>query len=811
MLKKRILASSMASVMALSAVSVVAFADETTTSDIKTEVVTLAQLKEFIKEQEEFAKKELDKYGDIQSGRLNDAIDHAKGVADDSNAESDEFTAAYQMLKAVKSSLQIYTADELQELIDSSKSKYDTNNVLNEDLQDTRWTEESWDEFEDAYDDADRYVDSGDGRIICDAYCRLDDAISGLKDSGYVTKSEFRAVYNEFENIINSSKKYQDWRRGVCTVNPTTGKAKQDGVSVDLTLTRFVSFEDLKTIVYGDSNIKYDTSGKTIVLDNGNDLDAETTWINTNGEASVEAFVKKAYDDLTTKAKATNKTSDSDIKNAYKAAKEAIAVFNGWEVDEYDTGNVRDIKKLNEANTAMVIKKGWANTWLGALNTAIKTDASTSGSDAILDIDTANGKVTVNDKIKEDGYELCIDKDGYLLQDDTDGHYVTKDAYEALSDEQKAALDFKKYTLIKKGNDITKYIPINQYTAKDENDDLVDALKLVDKYAAEERLDKDDRDFKAHCSDNIVDGKDMVDLDTWNGIAKYEGSAAEYAILFRNLQYVYDDYNASYKDRYSLDDVIALIAKSDELIEKTADAAALADVNTALVTARKIAKEFVSYAKANGAYKANKPIKYTSDYENAFGASDWVCSAGDGVYSTNVYVKLKKYYDECAKKLKDYPVSYGEVLELIAEVSDGLDAEIYGSSASSIKTLVADIAYRISVLDATGEINEPFDEDRAAVVYNRVFIGDGSSDAEKTLNDKYNALNAAVEAATAEPEKPEIVMGDIDGVPGITPADATAALDLFLNDEYIEAADMNHDGFITPADAYLILEAWLEA
>ena len=138
MLKKRILASSMASVMALSSVSVVAFADETATADYG-ETVTKSELKEYVASFDDFVKKELPEYGTVQTQQFKNALKYAKNISSAKDPADEEVVAAYQMLKNIRESMQMYSADQLKDLVDDCKEDYETKNVLNAAFKDKSW------------------------------------------------------------------------------------------------------------------------------------------------------------------------------------------------------------------------------------------------------------------------------------------------------------------------------------------------------------------------------------------------------------------------------------------------------------------------------------------------------------------------------------------------------------------------------------------------------------------------------------------------------------------------------------------------
>lgn len=205
MLKKRILASSMASVMALTSIASVAFAD-----DIKTEAVTKKQLEDYVKTFDRGEK--IYTYGSVQGEQLLDALEYADNVIANTSTATD-INAAYQMLKAVEKSLKTYSVTELQELINESKPIIEEDNKLNSE-NDLKYTDGSFGAFAIAYGDATAVVTTADSRLITDAYLDLADAKANLKLMPTVTKQRFTSALKEFETAMNYTK-YDSWRRGI--------------------------------------------------------------------------------------------------------------------------------------------------------------------------------------------------------------------------------------------------------------------------------------------------------------------------------------------------------------------------------------------------------------------------------------------------------------------------------------------------------------------------------------------------------------------------------------------------------------------
>lgn len=447
-MKKRIFAASMASVMALSSVSVVAFADETKAD--YGEAVTKAELKEYVKSFDAFVEDKLDDYGTIQAGWFNDALDAAQVVIDNRDATADDINAAYQMLKAVNDKLAMYTGTQVKELVEECKSDYETENNYNAAFKDEIWKTESFDAFVDAYDRAEAYADDEDPAELNDAYLELDIAHSNLEAKDKVSKSEFRAAYQSYIELRDGNYDYEFWRRGTCSVNATTGGYKDiKGKKLNLTSASYVTFGELYNIVFGSSDAVLWDATK-----NGRDRGvAEPTkgdsWIkygdvNGGSTSSVSDYIDKAYKYFLTNAE-SNVTTDEDIYNAYKSAVEAVKVYKGWTATKVNGSKSVILDDLLDDYRAKFIKNGAADALVTSLGNAVewnddhtkllvKTVASANG---IL-IDKTTKKIVLNDS------------DNKTYWSNASSNADKKDYVEKLE---------KKGTF-KEGDDITKYIPI---------------------------------------------------------------------------------------------------------------------------------------------------------------------------------------------------------------------------------------------------------------------------------------------------------------------------------------------------------------
>lgn len=211
-MKKRIIVSTMASVMAINAVSsMVASADF---ADVKTMVVNKAQLQDFVendKELVDLVNGGIEQYGTVSGEKFMNAYEYASAIAYDEKASANEVTAAWLMLKAAKDKLGFHTKEELQGLIRQYKGDYDRQNQLNE--YDLIYTEDSYNEFVTAYVEALDAVESDDRLVITDAYEKLDSKGKALNKLDTVKKSDMHAAKVAFEEALKLEFAWQPWAR----------------------------------------------------------------------------------------------------------------------------------------------------------------------------------------------------------------------------------------------------------------------------------------------------------------------------------------------------------------------------------------------------------------------------------------------------------------------------------------------------------------------------------------------------------------------------------------------------------------------
>lgn len=280
-MKKRIIASTMASVMALGAVSsMVASAD---VADFKDQSATKSDLEKLMKDKEitDLIDGGIDNYGSKSGEKFQKAVDFANAVLEDDDATNDDYSVAYQMVKAAKGALQQYTKDDLKLLLSQCKGAFNTNNQLNDD--DAKYTESTWDAFSSAYDSADSSQDSDDILETTDAYEELDDAFKKLNTLPTKTKAQIEAARKAYQDALKKEYDFQPWQRG--TVSGT--KTDYDG----------------KTFAWG------------------------ALYANI---ASGEDAVMKAYNDFT-EIKGRTVTSNPTIVDAVDAMNEAASVLKAFD------------------------------------------------------------------------------------------------------------------------------------------------------------------------------------------------------------------------------------------------------------------------------------------------------------------------------------------------------------------------------------------------------------------------------------------------------------------------------------------------
>lgn len=298
-MKKRIIASGMASVMALSAgASLIASAD---IADYKTQYVTKAELTKLLADPDiTYLTEEghINDYGSTSGARFNKAVDYANAVLADENSSNEEATAAYLMVKAAKDALVFHDARELADLIEPKRAMYIAGNYLN-DLYEPKYKTDEYNDFEDAFTVADDLLNSDDLLAITDAYEDFQ-AKMNPTPMDTVSKTDIESAKKKYDAALALEFKHQPWIRG--TVSGTgTGDYSGKG---------FAWGTLFQHIMNGNANI--------------------TTQYN---------YFDKNY-------KTVSVTSNENIVKAVRAMELATAVLNGFKEATGNTGSQSTLNRL---------------------------------------------------------------------------------------------------------------------------------------------------------------------------------------------------------------------------------------------------------------------------------------------------------------------------------------------------------------------------------------------------------------------------------------------------------------------------------
>ncbi len=849
MLRRRILASAMASVMAIGSVAVVANAETATAAT--TQVKSRDDLKAYIDSLDSFRSTKIYDYGSISGENFLNALEYADNVLEDTKSTVDDYTTAYAMVEAVYNKLQLHTAEELKALVTSSKSVYETNNINNEDLGDAIYTADTFAAFEEAYEDAESVLNSADSRIITDAYEVLYAAKAALSPLDVVTKAQFRAALKAYETALAKEFAFDSWRVG--TVD--TGYA-------------YWGYQG-QTVAYG-TVYEHVASLKTAI----NDAYAE-------------------FDEI----KSVNKTTQTNIVDAYKACVAATTVLNGFQGDDTNRATKANVKTLlNQYNGRLVYdyKKTTAEDLYEAVvallgeakvhnrlgdkySSAIdmKTDGVAAGKDAWYVVESdftvnPNGWTWSTSVSKKISAEISIKTDEKFYIELTKDGYATGNVAK-----DKASFDYYKLINAKTEVDLTDYIKVDaasvsagadtdnhnvnnvidgdasfiqatagwaapqigqwgsidgasqamdgSYTnsSKETVDtyaDLGKAMELAELYLTGEKKD--------------IEGNTLIeDIDTIDAISSgsAKGSSAEWTLVYRYLKYALaDKYDASYGTKTKAD-VNTLIDKCYELAELTGDAALFSYNHNILVTARQDAINWVKAANKIKTYKDNvTPAEFAGTYIKG------------SLIATQVYESLETYYNKLLKDYEAFKYSFEEIYIEIAEVKDAIDnGDLKATDA--LTAALENTAYYLSVVesidvDADGNSieldNDAFTSDRQFQGFNRVYtLGDNEYDSlalDSTTSVKLpksskNAASAshanlaaayeALVAAVKEQTEVKTVLGDVNGDGVVNALDAAAILKAVAAGTAIDVAvgDYNADGVVNALDASAILKAVTQA
>lgn len=846
MLRRRIFSAAMASVMALSSVAVVAQAAETTN-----QVVTKADLEELVTKTygDSWRADDLSAYGSVSQAAMLDALEAADVILADTDADEEDYTVAYMMVKAVAARLVIHTAEELKALIAECEPIIATNNIYNEELQDQIYTADSFMALEDKLDYAQGFVTSTSSADITEAYEQLLAAKDALKKNAVVSKSMFRNILKKYDEIIDNQFAYDTWRRG--------------------------------SVAWTDLN-----SGNSWILNNSVDSVAYGHLyqyiLSTKGE------VVAAYDAIDS-IKGLTKTTDADIYEGFQLAQDAVAAYEAWTVDDVNKATKAGLSALiNQYHGQLVYD--YANTSTIDLFDAIKAVVTAADADATVETmgtDAAAASTATDDlwntvTVFEDGYGWSANdpawehihgfnklveakavikvssknvKAVYIPLTDA-GYY--DDTRDITTDKAVKVADGGKFQTISVGSkfDIATIIDITgkvdgtgdmdsaDNNTADTSDEisiwgagvftsalpsatwdygvtLAGAMQIAEVYLYGSKDDIKDEDINPIKN---IDDTGVVAIK--DGVAVPNGSSKEYQLAYRYLYYALtEQYEGSVAAgcAHTRADVKGLIEDAWDLIDETGDASIFNDANVDLVEARQAAMKWVSAANTDKLYKENTP-------GTAANGDTYVAS--DAAYHT-----LETAYKHLNAEYEALKYSFGEIYDKLAEVAEDIDDGKLDATDALLKAM-DDTAYALSCIDsitytsenAEYKDNAAFDADREFLPNNRLITNTGDAVNINTITAEINdgkdhgvttkdganpthaalatAYNALLDAIKAQAE-PEVVLGDANGDGKVTAADATAVLKSIVGLATVDAAaaDYNKDGVVNAADATAILKS----
>lgn len=564
MLRRRILASAMASVMAIGSVAVVASAEDTAAAT--TQVKTKADLEAYVKSFDSFRAKEINDYASGKGEDFLDALEYADNVIDDSASTVDDYTVAYQMVTATYNALKIYTAEELSALIKANKSKYETNNIYNEELGDIIYKNPNadnknlWDNFANAYENAEDVLESKDSRIISDAYEELSNAVSNLETLNTVTKSQFRTALKTYETLKQNVYKYDTWRRG--------------------TLPGWTDIPSGNYWKFG-----------------GHDITFGALY---GYAASFETAIYDAYDKLDS-YKSVSKTSLQDIVDQYIQLGDLNALLAAWTPDDTGRSSKASVKSLiDKYRGALVFNYAQDDAYELFDNLAAKVTLKKNKNEAIdskfpwsLDKaeleDQFNFANTWYDNSRGSGYTVYKMTDAFMnvyvtsnvwIPVDSDGKYVPSAPISTVAVAKKDCPNgVENYKLIAKNStvDLTDYISlVGKVGTSDERLAFADA-------ATKKTTAGDTAEVKAAAAFVAANSAALAKPNTTRGGQDLEANvkAAGGAILKAYNTYM-KGYQAAYNAAAEALDVLAGNTKTRAAVSSEALYNAVADLKAAL-------------------------------------------------------------------------------------------------------------------------------------------------------------------------------------------------------------------------------------
>lgn len=800
MLRRKILTSAMASVMALTSISAVAFADETETA-VKN-VKTKADLEALVKSYDSFRNSGINDVGSIAGERALGALEYADNVLADEKSSVDDFTVAYKMIEETMKKCVLRTSSELRDLIKTCEKTYEQNNILNEDLNDLVYDDQKFSDFVSAFDYADSFVNSNDSKAITDAYEELEEKWAELQNAMLptVTKSQFRTALKNYEKMVADFNKYDSWRRGTVEgwVSLSFGDGNYWAMQNDNGPVSFGVLQDILTGsgAYALGDIDNDNRWKLVGIIQGNTVDVN--WSGNvpaefkKGEvvptsyytSRIEDMIDSAYKTLD-EEKGVQKTSVEEYVHAYQAAVDAVAIYNNWKADDTNRAAKASVTKLLDTYHSNLVAE-FRTSAAESLYTAVTNNTAPKGWNEDKAPDLTNDT--------KEKHTIKVDKDTGYANFDADDKYVATANKDQIVPTKGSVLKYVAVT----SDDIT---PV---TTADES--FKQAIWIAEQY-----LRTDGKGY-----DVSPDGKGSVyGLDETGAVAKNSkgGSTAEWTLVYRNLKYALEDRYPAPDATHTRSEVTALIEDAYELADKTGDSPVFAlDENSnghkKLVALRQAASDWVRESKRDKGYK---------DGDQVYGQNKAIAEF-EGKTATEVYNALHTVYEDLDKLYADYKYSYDEIYNKISDVCDQLDSGKLAANDDLVNAL-NDTAYNLSILDAekvSNEENEAFTSDRFFNDFNRLHtakdkstVENGYTDIspyEKNLKESYEKLVAEVDKQL----NPDAKVGDVNKDGAINSIDAAlilkAAADGTVDTLDKAVADFNTDGNINALDAAAILK-----
>lgn len=834
MLKRRILASSMASVMALTSIASVAFADAADTT-----YATRKQLQDYVAEMEKFADTQLNNYGQISVEKFENVLTYASGVASDSATSNDEVAVAYMMLVEAHDRLVIHSYEELQALLKDCKPDYDTENILNEDVGgqvDNIWTEPSYGEFEDAYDTASN-VGPDDAQLITDCYEDLYAAWKGLTKLDSVTKRELSKTLGDLDKLLLNEFKYNGWTRGKVTGSGTAYDDKEFAWGI-LFYHVAGAREDIAdayemVLAYKSINV---TTNETVVAAYKNCVKAinvlsgfkANSMKSYSQESAVTNLITNKYKDaivcsdvfvpaakavcdsdlLTINEVDLSKIKASDITAAYSKGKLTAVVNNskGLKIDggKFVTATGDDDKefdngaKINllQADIASKIGLGDLVAILAANLSAVdETDPATTGyNNGVWDGISATG----GDSDDEDSaFTGTIDSKVALdAKDAAKGYNSGTKIYNS----DKATIPYASVQLA-----LEILLDGTSENGGVTNTDIKDTSSTYAGKSAEERA-------AALITGDAGAGSNIgiAYSDNLNKVTTDKASRTEWNVIGQYLDIALGDIfkTEEQSNNNTKGQLVTLIKSCDTIIDETADSYVFAARQAELEDCIKAAVET-----ANTYRKDSDKLDDTDQ---------------------TVYNDLKTSKEKLEAELAAFKYSFAEISQYVAKV--GISVATKGSAVEGNKTLAAkarEVAYLLSEIEDLN-LKDGSTLDDLAVDgdifngFNRVYTADGETDiltdngdavisdadnnpTHKALKKAYEDLIAAYESAVSGESG---LLGDANNDGSFDVKDVTTVLVAIANGEENKlpaVADFNKDGTVNVKDVTDMLVALAKA